>query len=121
MRIAHIDTERTWRGGQQQLFSLIHALRTRGHDNWVVLRSNGALHERLKDRHFPLIESNPLGEWDLKAAFVLNRKLKREKIDIVHAHTGHGIALAVTATLGTSIPVVATRRVDFHLCKNIFS
>jgi glycosyltransferase involved in cell wall biosynthesis len=121
MRVAHIDTERTWRGGEQQLFSLVQALKKRGHEDWVVLRSNSALHERLKDQNISIMESNPLGEWDLAAAWFLNGKLKKEKIDVVHAHTGHGVALAVTATLGTKIPVVAARRVDFHLRDNFFS
>ncbi len=122
LRIAHLNTERTWRGGENQVFSLIKGLSEKfGHYNLGVVRSHGALSEKLKASSFPVYEVRPFGEWDFIAAHFLNRKLKREKIDVVHAHTSHATALAAFSTLGTSIPVVVTRRVDFHLSKNIFS
>lgn len=120
MRIAHIDTERTWRGGEAQVFSLIQGLNAKGHYNLGVVRRGSELGRRLQGVT-PLMEINPFGEWDFITAHFLNRRLKAEKIDVVHAHTAHGAALAAIATLGAQIPIVATRRVDFHLAKNIFS
>lgn len=120
MRIAHVDTERTWRGGQQQVLSLIEGLKAKGHQNFAVVRKGSALAERLAGV-CPLFEVDPWGEWDFIAAHRVNRFLKREKIDVVHAHSGHGVALASFSTAGTRIPVIATRRVDFHLAKNFLS
>ena len=36
----------------------------------------------------------------------------------MHAHAAHSITLGALATLGTGIPLVAARRVDFHLRRN---
>lgn len=121
IRIAHIDTERTWRGGEQQAYSLIDHLRTMGHVNVGVVRAHSPFHKRLEAAGVPVCAVRPLGEWDVRSAFRVNRYLKNEKIDVCHAHTAHGAALAALATVATGIPVVATRRVDFHLASNPFS
>lgn len=121
LRIAHVDTERTWRGGQQQVYSLVEGLAKRGHANLVIARRGGALAERIAQL-VPVMAVTPaLGEWDFIAAHFVNRRLRSEKIDVVHAHSAHGASLAAIATLGTGIPVVVTRRVDFPLSKNMFS
>lgn len=85
------------------------------------MRRGSALADRLRGV-VPLLEINPiLGEFDFIAAHILNRRLKAEKIDVVHAHTGHAVSLAAMATCGTDIPFVLTRRVDFHLSPNMLS
>ncbi len=121
LRIAHIDTERTWRGGEQQVFSLVEHLSRHGHQNLIIGRSSSALSQRLKAISQEVFEVCPWGEWDLWAAHLVNRKIRRRRIDVVHAHTAHGVALAALATLGTKIPIIGTRRVDFHLERNFFS
>jgi len=70
----------------------------------------------------------PIGartEVDLAAAWQLSRLLKRWRPDIVHAHDPHGVALgALALSMGTSAsnpPLVASRRVDFHIRGNTFS
>lgn len=120
LRIAHIDTERTWRGGEQQAYSLMEGLKFRGHYNLLISQRGSVLSERARG-HFPMMEVAPWGEWDLFEAHFVNRRIKSEKIDVIHAHTGHGVSLAVLAALGTKIPVVITRRVDFSLSRNYFS
>jgi len=59
-----------------------------------------------------MVSCNPAGEMDLVAAVRLRRKLRLLHVDLIHAHTSHALALAVLATVGSSIPVVASRRVD---------
>ena len=39
----------------------------------------------------------------------------------MHAHTGNAVAIAALATLGTAIPSIATRRVDFSIGTNLLS
>lgn len=120
MKILHIDTERTWRGGQQQVLSLIKGLAHRGHENHAVVYKGAPLAERLRG-NCPIMELRPLGEWDFFAAHFVNRKIKREGVDIVHAHSAHAVALAAFSSLGTGVPFVLTRRVDFPVGRNPLS
>src|SRR5260221_12219576 len=121
LRIAHVDTERTWRGGENQVTLLMNGLRSRGHENFAVVRKGGALEARASQSNFQVKPVSPWGEWDFISAHFFNRWLKAEKIDLIHAHSGHAVALAAFGSLGTNIPVVVTRRVDFPLSRNFLS
>ena len=120
LRIAHIDTERTWRGGEQQLCSLAKYQEARGHENIVVGRSDSDLSKRLLETNIPYVPIDPWGEWDPISPHRLGRALLSHGIDVIHAHTSHGISLGLLARRGLNIPLVATRRVDFHLRSNWF-
>ncbi|OVE77430.1 hypothetical protein BVX98_02710 [bacterium F11] len=121
LRVAHINTEKTWRGGEQQAFSLIQGLNRKGHTNWVVARKNSLFFERTNNAGMSVHAVRPFAEWDFLTACSVRRWLIREKIDIVHAHASHAASLGALATLGTQIPLVISRRVDFHLSNNPFS
>jgi glycosyltransferase involved in cell wall biosynthesis len=62
---------------------------------------------------------------DLSAAWRLSRIIKQLKPDIVHAHDPHGVAMAALGlSMSTGLakpPLVAARRVDFHLKGNSLS
>ena len=48
MKILHIDTEKTWRGGEQQVLYLLKGLRRKGHDSTVICQPGSALSERAR-------------------------------------------------------------------------
>jgi glycosyltransferase involved in cell wall biosynthesis len=62
---------------------------------------------------------------DLTAAWRLSRVLRQLGPDVVHAHDPHAVAMAalgLSMTAGKAAPpLVASRRVDFHLGRNAFS
>jgi glycosyltransferase involved in cell wall biosynthesis len=120
----HIDTARTWRGGQNQVLLTVNGLREIGHRAALVAHPDGELRRRAAEG-LELIPLAPRTEMDLSAAWRLARLLKRLRPAVVHAHDAHGVAMASLAlSLGGSAqsPVlVASRRVDFHLRKNSFS
>ena len=124
----HIDTARTWRGGQNQVLLTVNGLRAIGHRAALVAHPGGELRRRAAEG-LELIPIAPRTEMDLSAAWKLSRLLKRLAPDIIHAHDPHGIAMASlalslggAATGGGQTPVlVASRRVDFHLKGNSFS
>jgi glycosyltransferase involved in cell wall biosynthesis len=114
----HIDTARTWRGGQNQVLVTVMGLRAAGHRTLLVAHSDGALRQRAEEG-LDLVPLAPKTEMDLGAAWRLARLIKQLKPDIVHAHDPHGIAMAALAlSMSTELakpPLVASRRVDFHL------
>src|SRR5438105_2027540 len=115
LRILHVDTERGWRGGERQTLWLASALARRGHASIVAARSGEPLHARAVQAGLTVVDCNPLSEVDPLAAWRLRQAIRDNRVDIVHAHTAHGIALAALATLRTSVPLVVSRRVDFPL------
>jgi L-malate glycosyltransferase len=120
----HIDTARTWRGGQNQVLLTVNGLREIGHRAALVAHPDGELRRRAEEG-LELIPLAPRSEMDLSAAWRLARLVKRLRPDVVHAHDAHGVAMASLALsmggAGQSPVLIAARRVDFHLRKNSFS
>ena len=114
----HIDTARTWRGGQNQVLVTLMGLRALGHRTMLVAHSAGELRRRAEEG-LDLVSIAPRTEMDLGAAWRLSRVIKRLQPEIVHAHDPHGVAMAALAlsmsTQQTKPPLVAARRVDFRL------
>lgn len=90
----------------------------------LVAHADGELRQRAREGLdvFPLA---PKTEMDLGAAWRLARLLKQVRPQIVHAHDPHGVAMAALAlsmsTLPAKPPLLASRRVDFHIGKNALS
>src|SRR3954464_1400913 len=121
----HIDTARTWRGGQNQVLLTVNGLREIGHRAALVAHPDGEL-RRGAAEGLELVPLVPRTEMDLSAAWRLARVLKRLQPAVVHAPDAPGVAMASLAlSLGGSgaggPALVASRRVDFHLRRNSFS
>src|SRR4051794_38909687 len=123
----HIDTARTWRGGQNQVLLTVNGLREIGHRAALVAHPDGELRRRAAEG-LELIPLAPRTEMDLSAAWRLARVIDRLKPEVIHAHDPHGVAMASLAlamaaatSRGHSPALVASRRVDFHLKGNSFS
>src|SRR5204863_8392595 len=125
----HVDTARTWRGGQNQVLTTLMGLRALGHRTMLVAHSDGELRQRAAEG-LDLIPLAPKTEMDLSAAWRLSRVIRRLAPDVVHAHDPHGVAMAALALsiggawstqTGRAPALVASRRVDFHLKGNSFS
>jgi glycosyltransferase involved in cell wall biosynthesis len=120
----HVDTARTWRGGQNQVLLTVEGLRANGHRATLVAQPHGELVRRRAEG----LDVVPIGvrsEVDLSSAWRLSRVLKRLGPDVVHAHDPHGVAVSALALSMSNLrplPIlVASRRVDFHLKAHSFS
>ncbi|MEW6321344.1 MAG: glycosyltransferase family 4 protein [Acidobacteriota bacterium] len=124
MYAVHIDTARTWRGGQNQVLLTVLGLRANGHRAVLVAHPEGELFRRAREGP-DLVPLAPRNEVDLSAAWKLSRILRQSRPAIVHAHDPHAVAMAALAlSFGAPDPrpwLVASRRVDFHLQKHSFS
>jgi glycosyltransferase involved in cell wall biosynthesis len=124
----HIDSARTWRGGQNQVLLTVLGLRALGHRATLVAHPAGELRQRASEG-LDLIPLAPANEMDLSAAWRLSRLVKQLKPDVLHAHDPHGVAMAALAlsmwggsrTAPSRPPLVASRRVDFHMKGNALS
>jgi glycosyltransferase involved in cell wall biosynthesis len=120
----HIDTARSWRGGQSQVMYTVLGLREIGHRAALVAHPDGELLRRMSEG-LDLIPLAPRNEIDLGAAWRLSRVIKQLAPDIIHAHDPHGVAMAAMA-LSIAAPsprpvLVAARRVEFRIGQNSFS
>jgi L-malate glycosyltransferase len=125
----HIDTAKTWRGGQNQVLLTVLGLRAQGHRAMLVANGEGELRQRAEEG-LDLVPLSAKTELDLTAAWRLSRLLKQTRPDVVHAHDPHGVAMAALAlsmrsgsrsSAGETPPLVAARRVDFHMKSNALS
>ncbi|MEW5982113.1 MAG: glycosyltransferase [Acidobacteriota bacterium] len=120
----HIDTARSWRGGQSQVLHTVLGLREQGHRAALVAHPQGELARRAAEGT-DVYRLAPAHEVDFGAAFRLARVLKDVQPAVVHAHDPHAVSFAAMAlSLMGRAPrpaLVAARRVDFHLKRNAFS
>jgi glycosyltransferase involved in cell wall biosynthesis len=124
----HIDTARSWRGGQNQVLLTVNGLREIGHRAALVAHPDGELRRRAGEG-LDLVPIASRTEVDLTAAWKLARVVKRFAPDVIHAHDPHGVAMASLAlSLGSGSKkarrppaLFASRRVDFHLKGNSLS
>jgi len=121
MRTLHIDTELTWRGGEQQVLYTLEGLRQRNLYATLLAQPGSPLLERaqasgINVRAFPIH-----GEADLAAAWRLAHILRREEFQILHCHTPHAHAIAIAARWftrqGRFPKLVVARRVDFSVAQ----
>lgn len=122
MKILHLSSEYTWRGGEQQIAYLLEELRSAGVDNLVAVRKGSEFEKWCRDHDFKYFTLNFKNSLDAASAYRLKQQIKITNPDLIHAHTskGHGI-LAIAYALGLKKPSVISRRVDFHLKKLGFS
>lgn len=120
----HIDTARTWRGGQSQVRYTVLGLRQRGQRAALVAHPDGELLRRMSEG-LDLIPLAPKNEVDLAAAWRLSRVLKQLRPDVIHAHDPHAVSMASTAmaiaSLSPQPALVASRRIEFPIAHNSFS
>jgi glycosyltransferase involved in cell wall biosynthesis len=120
--VLHIDTERTWRGGQQQAAWLLEGMLARGQRTALACRSGSILEERGLARGWPLHPLPTAGELNAAAGRRIAAIARAGDFAILHAHSGHALALALWARLfARRLRIVASRRVDFPIRAHVLS
>ena len=117
----HVNTEKGWRGGEQQMSYLMEGLRSRGHGVEVAVQPEGEARRRLEARGFSVHPIEMRGEADPVAILALARRMGSVRPDVVHLHTSHAHTLGTVAARLAGRPiVVVSRRVDFSIFRNSF-
>ena len=128
LRILMIDSETTWRGGQNQLALLVRGLREYGVDLRVAAPPEAAIFENEDLRGIARVPLTMRNGMDLVAAARLAHHLQRERYDVLHCHSSHAHSTAFLATRprkllrndtpsGTLPRIVVSRRVAFPIAR----
>ena len=120
MKILHINTEKTWRGGEQQLLNLLQGLKKRNIISHLACQPGSALAERAKSAGVEVFPIAMHGEGDLLASVRLRRLIAKFNYNILHSHTSHAHTLAFLASFGIKNRLLVSRRVDFSIFRHSF-
>ncbi len=122
INVLHIDTERGWRGGQQQAAYLTKKMVEMGFHTAVVCKPRSKLHsfcQREKIPHFTIAMRNEL---DFVSGFKIALLCRRFKFNILHLHSAHALSFGLWAKLFYNrLILIAVRRVVFPIRKNQIS
>ncbi|MFH1965192.1 MAG: glycosyltransferase [Acidobacteriota bacterium] len=121
MKILYIDTENFWRGGQEQLFSLICGMNEAGHEIMLASPCSAPLSARVSQLGIRTIHFDQGMEVSPRAFRFLYSLMKNNEVDIVHFNTplpvlpGGLAAKLLALTKGKRPVTVCSRRVNFPL------
>ena len=121
-KVLHIDTEKGWRGGQQQAVYLFEKMVRNGLDSAMICKKGYELEEYCVKNNLPHFALKVSGEIDLIAAHKIAGLCRKHGFNILHLHTAHAMGIGLLAKMFLpSLILIGVRRVDFHIKKNYFS
>jgi glycosyltransferase involved in cell wall biosynthesis len=112
LRIAGVDPERGFGGGETQVLGLTLALRGAGHSAELIADPAGVLWARAQEVGVTCHSRRIRNSVDVGAGLRLRTLLQRGRYDIVHFHTARAHALAPYAR-GCAGALIVTRRMDY--------
>jgi L-malate glycosyltransferase len=114
LKVLHLSSEKTWRGGEQQIAYLIEELTKQGVNNFVAVKRSSEFETYCRTRGIKHISLSFANSFDIFSAWSIKRFCKEENINIVHMHSAKSHAIGVlSAVLGNTTPLILSRRVDF--------
>jgi glycosyltransferase involved in cell wall biosynthesis len=116
LRILHLNSRLTGGGIDNHCVMLADGLHQLGHSVWLAGPRNQAFAAIAPDRSFVFHETSSVKPIHLRLIFSVAKLIKRERIQIVHAHHGRDIWPAIVAAKLSGIhpKVVVTR----HMAKS---
>lgn len=120
MKLLHLNTERTWRGGEQQTLYLLQGLSKRGIASDLICQPDSPMAHHAGQAGLNVIPVAMQGEVDLLAAVRIRSFVRKNHYDMIHSHTSHAHSLAFAASLGCGAKRLVTRRVDFSIFRHSF-
>jgi L-malate glycosyltransferase len=117
-----VDTERVWRGGQGQLFTLLEGLHRSGHSVHLVCHPKTLLEARARELKMSVHPTTIRSELGLVSFFRLLGILNRVRPDVLAFNTPRAMLLGTLASRMVSTRArIVFRRVNFPLHRNFFT
>lgn len=122
LKILQLSSEKSWRGGEQQIAYLILYLKSQNVDVVVCARKDSSFSQWCGENEILCYDLSFRNGVDIKTVLRIKQIAEKEKVDIVNAHSGKSHSLAYLACkFGLDKPLVVHRRVDFPLKTKGFS
>lgn len=122
IRVLHIDSEKGWRGGQQQAAYLFERMHAMGFKTGMVSKPGSAMESYCKGKGLPFYLVFMHGELDISAGYRIAGLCRKHGFNALHLHSAHALATGLWAKMFfKDLHLIAVRRVDFHIKKNWFS
>lgn len=119
MKILHISSERSWRGGEQQIAYLIEGSGSLGLECISFSRDGSAFEKWTSENQVKNRSARFRNSLDIATARSLKKYVEEESPDLIHIHSGKGHDIYALATLiGLRTVAVLSRRVDFPVKSN---
>lgn len=120
--VFHVDPEKSWRGGQQQVAYLHEGLVARGIPSWVICRPGSPFEVYLTEKGLPYIAISMRNEGDFVAGWQIAKTAKACNVSILHLHSAHALAIGLWASLfDATLKLIGVRRVALPIRKNFLS
>ena len=114
MKILHVDTQKGFRGGEQQLLWLVEGLSEFGVESVVACKKEEKLYERCMKKNIAVVSLS--GNQIVDIFKIANAS---KNFDIVHAHAAKSHTVCAFAKALNKKRLVYTRRVDYKPKSNI--
>ncbi len=123
MKILHVSTPSSWRGGEQQAAYLAIALKASGIDQIVLCPDRSVLSTKMKSADIPVETFASRGLLNIALAHHIAKLCRNKNLDIIHCHDSHAHTAAVISVsiFNNTTPIIVSRRVDFPVSGNIIS
>jgi len=93
IKVLHIDTERSWRGGQQQAAYLFESMYYQGFTTKLICQPGSVFKQYCIDRKLPYAAISMRAELDIIAAIKIVAITRREGYKILHLHSAHALSI----------------------------
>lgn len=122
LKILHLSSPLSWRGGEQQVEYLISELKILGIPQGILCPTNSEMLKRSASYGVPVYSQYKSSGLSLAFAKKIKALCVNEHYTIVHAHDSHAHTFAfLAALLGNKAAIVVSRRVDFPLSRSFLS
>ncbi len=122
MKILHLSSERSWRGGEQQMAYLIEESLSADVECITFVRRGSAFEKWSEEKGVRCQGEAFRNSLDISTALSLKKFVSQEKPDLIHIHSGKGHDIyALSTLLGLRCKAILSRRVDFPVKSNLWA
>lgn len=123
MKILHLASAKSWRGGEQQIAYLITELAKKKIDQVVFCPTGSPMEKFCRENKIAVVPYKKRFSLNPFVALQVKNYCKKNEVDLIHVHDNHAHTFAWLAALlfGNKPQIVVSRRVDFSINKNRLS